>query len=99
MPTLPIASALAAGPDRSIAFVYGTRPGQIKLSVLINLLGDHARLVHTGQHYDPDLDTRTGDLPPPHLRLAVGGRTRGVQIGAATASLTRTLPPPRPAWS
>lgn len=71
-------------PDQSIALVYGTRPEQIKLSVLSTLLGGQARLIHTGQHYDPHL---TGGLRP-HLRLAVGGRPRGIQVGQATADLT-----------
>lgn len=72
-------------PDRSIAVVFGTRPEMIKLSVLITLLGDTARLIHTGQHYDPALTF--GHRP--HQRLEVGGRHRGQQIGDATSHLTR----------
>lgn len=64
-------------PDRSIALVYRTRPEQIKLSVLTTMLGDQARLIHTGQHHDPALTEGR-----PHLQLAVGGAPRGVQIGA-----------------
>ncbi|GIH71012.1 non-hydrolyzing UDP-N-acetylglucosamine 2-epimerase [Sphaerimonospora thailandensis] len=71
--------------DRSIAIVLGTRPEEIKLSVLIALLGDQARVIHTGQHYSPDL---TGHHRP-HVQLHIGGQHRGVQIGAATAQLTQ----------
>lgn len=49
-------------PNRSIALVYGTRPEQIKLSVLITMLGDQARLIHTGQHHDPALTDEPADL-------------------------------------
>lgn len=82
----------SALPDRSIALVYGTRPEQIKLSVLITLLGAQARLIHTGQHYDPALANGR-----PHLQLAVGGAPRGVQIGEATAQISRhfAADPPR----
>ena len=78
-------------PARSIALVYGTRPEQIKLSVLITLLGDQARLIHTGQHHDPALANSQA-----HLQLAVGGAPRGVQIGEATAQISRhfTAEPP-----
>ncbi|MFF4777601.1 non-hydrolyzing UDP-N-acetylglucosamine 2-epimerase [Microtetraspora fusca] len=75
---------MSSAPDRSIAIVLGTRPEEIKLSVLIALLGDQARVIHTGQHYSPDLTSHHR----PHLQLQVGGRHRGVQIGTATAQLT-----------
>ncbi|MGW0885396.1 non-hydrolyzing UDP-N-acetylglucosamine 2-epimerase [Streptomyces sp. NPDC002671] len=81
-------------PTQSIALVHGTRPEQIKLSVLITLLGDRARVIHTGQHYDQPL---THSTTRPHLQLSQGGHPRGVQIGATTADLTRHFEhnPPR----
>jgi UDP-N-acetylglucosamine 2-epimerase (non-hydrolysing) len=73
---------------RSIAVVFGTRPEQIKLSVLIRLLGPAARVIHSGQHYDPAM---TGVLPGTASAgeelLWIGGQHRGIQIGAATAQL------------
>ena len=73
---------------RSIAVVLGTRPEQIKLSVLIRLLGPAARVIHSGQHYDPAM---TGALPGTATAgeepLWIGGQHRGIQIGAATAQL------------
>lgn len=82
----------SALPARSIALVYGTRPEQIKLSVLITLLGDQARLIHTGQHHDPAFTQGRA-----HLQLAIGGTPRGVQIGEATAQISHHFAndPPR----
>jgi UDP-N-acetylglucosamine 2-epimerase (non-hydrolysing) len=52
---------------RSIAVVPGTRPEQIKLAPLIGLLGPAARVIHSGQHYDPAM---TGVLPGLGTRYA-----------------------------
>ena len=74
---------------RSIAVVLGTRPEHIKLAPLIRLLGPAARVIHSGQHYDPAM---TGVLPSTaspseEEPLWIGGQHRGIQIGAATAQL------------
>lgn len=70
--------------------VLGTRPEIIKLADVIRLLGETARLVHTGQHYDVALsEVFFGELelPAADVRLEVGGRSRGGQIGEATSVL------------
>jgi UDP-N-acetylglucosamine 2-epimerase (non-hydrolysing) len=75
---------------KSIAFVLGTRPEMIKLAPLVRLLGDAARVIHTGQHYDNNLSGQflaELDIGQPDHRLGVGGRTRGSQIGEATTQL------------
>jgi UDP-N-acetylglucosamine 2-epimerase (non-hydrolysing) len=75
---------------KSICVVLGTRPEIVKLGHIIRLLGDAARVVHTGQHYDPGLSEtffREMELPAPELFLEVGGATRGHQIGEAIAVL------------
>ena len=73
---------------RSIAVVLGTRPEHIKLAPLIRLLGPAARVIHSGQHYEPAM---TGVLPgtasADEEPLWIGGQHRGIQIGAATAQL------------
>ena len=77
-------------PPKSIAVVLGTRPEIVKLSQIIHLLGDAAYVVHTGQHYDPNLSEvffRDLGLPTPDTFLEVGGISRGQQIGSAIASL------------
>lgn len=75
---------------KSIAVVLGTRPEIIKLSEIIKLLGDAAWVIHTGQHYDPNLSgSFFGELslPEPDVFLDVGGSSRGAQIGEATKTL------------
>ncbi len=75
---------------KSIAFVLGTRPEMIKIAPLVRLLGDAARVIHTGQHYDNNLSGQflaELNLGEPDFRLGVGGRTRGSQIGEATTQL------------
>jgi len=69
-----------------VAVVFGTRPEIIKLAPVVRQLGTGACLVHTGQHYDPDMsDTflQAFELPGPSLQLRTGGLTRGGQIGNA----------------
>src|SRR5680860_1413495 len=87
-------------PKRSVAVVLGTRPEIIKLAEIIRLLGPAALLIHTGQHYDSNLSEvffRQLDLPAPHVRLAVGGSTRGQQIGEAIQGLDGIFAETRPA--
>ncbi|MFC8897762.1 non-hydrolyzing UDP-N-acetylglucosamine 2-epimerase [Streptomyces cinereoruber] len=87
---------------RDVAVVLGTRPEIIKLAPLIRLLGERARIVHTGQHYDGALSGTffaNFGLPQPHLLLdgATGPWGRGAQIGELTAELARAFvaDPPR----
>jgi UDP-N-acetylglucosamine 2-epimerase (non-hydrolysing) len=75
---------------KSIAVVLGTRPEIVKLAHIIRMLGDAARVIHTGQHYDPNLSEtffREMELPPPDLFLQVGGTSRGHQIGEGIKAL------------
>ncbi|HZD21831.1 MAG TPA: UDP-N-acetylglucosamine 2-epimerase, partial [Acidimicrobiia bacterium] len=75
---------------KSIAVVLGTRPEIIKLAHCIRLLDDAVFLVHTGQHFDPQLSGSffpEFGLPDPDVFLEVGGATRGHQIGEATSRL------------
>lgn len=89
----------ASFPPGSIAVVLGTRPEIIKLSHIINLLGPAAWVIHTGQHYDPNLSASFFaelSLPEPDLFLEVGGRARGHQIGEATLLLDAHFAEHRP---
>jgi UDP-N-acetylglucosamine 2-epimerase (non-hydrolysing) len=76
--------------EHGVAVVFGTRPELIKLAPVIWSLGGASRTIHTGQHYDPALAgallTELG-LDEPSLQLEVGGASRGMQLGAATAAL------------
>ncbi len=80
--------------DRSIAVALGTRPEIVKLAPVIELLGHRARIIHTGQHYDPSMSEaffKAFDLPPPDIHLEIGGKSRGRQIGEATALIDQHL--------
>ncbi|WP_329494714.1 non-hydrolyzing UDP-N-acetylglucosamine 2-epimerase [Kitasatospora herbaricolor] len=85
----------------SVAVVLGTRPEIVKLARVVRGLGEHGRLVYTGQHYDDTLSGsifRGMNLPAPRLRLdGIGGMPRGRQIGAMISALCDafTLDPPR----
>ena len=61
-------------PAKSVAVVLGTRPEIVKLAHIIRLLGDSAWVIHTGQHYDPNLSAAFFSelsLPEPDLLLEV----------------------------
>lgn len=82
-------------PDpQSIVVALGTRPEIIKLAPIIRHLGDRARVVHTGQHYDEGLSKVFFDafgLAEPAYRLEIGGETRATQIGEATKRIGEHL--------
>ena len=94
------ASSLDEFDDGSIAVVLGTRPEMIKLSGIVRRLGDAASIIHTGQHYTPELSDSFFDelgLPEPVHRLQIGGAHRADQIRSAVSALTRMMSdePPR----
>jgi UDP-N-acetylglucosamine 2-epimerase (non-hydrolysing) len=76
----PAGDAPRGGP---VAVVIGTRPEAVKLARIVRLLGERASVVHTGQHYDPELagrfDAQLG-LPEPVVQLSIGGGTRDEQL-------------------
>ncbi len=88
------ASAQPSGP---VLCVVGARPNYMKMSPLIKALREQAgisgvMLVHTGQHYDPSMNTqlfRDLELPEPDLNLEVGSGTHAVQ----TAEIMRRFEP------
>jgi UDP-N-acetylglucosamine 2-epimerase (non-hydrolysing) len=83
-----------------IAVVLGTRPEIIKLAGVIRELGDRARVIHTGQHYDDSMSGqffRQLGLPAPDRVLAgIGGADRGTQIATAIGALTEEFQRSRP---
>lgn len=91
----------AANPldGRDVMFVLGTRPEIIKLAPIIRRMPERARVVHTGQHYDPELAEQIWDamgLARPGVVLAVGGTGRAVQVGAALCELDLVVRTHRP---
>ncbi len=83
----------------SVAVVLGTRPEVVKLGGIIRLLGDEARIVHTGQHFDPNLSDVFFDemgLPAPTAHLGVGGAGRAAQVAEAITGLDELFAAGRP---
>ncbi len=84
----------------SVAVVFGTRPEIIKLAGIVDLLGDRARTIFSGQHFD-ELMSRTVfedlRLPRPSVMLAIGGQGRARQIGDLVLRLEAEFVGKRPA--
>jgi UDP-N-acetylglucosamine 2-epimerase (non-hydrolysing) len=84
----------------SVATVFGTRPEIIKLSGIIQMLGAGVRSIFSGQHFDQLLSDIFFDelrLSPPDVMLAVGGHSRGRQIGELVLRLEEEFVARRPA--
>jgi UDP-N-acetylglucosamine 2-epimerase (non-hydrolysing) len=81
------------GTERSLAFVFGTRPEIIKFAPVVRAAQDRGcpfTLLHTGQHYSPELDRvffEQLELPEPAHNLAVGSGGPGQQTGAMVSAL------------
>ncbi|MBN2290535.1 MAG: UDP-N-acetylglucosamine 2-epimerase (non-hydrolyzing) [Candidatus Glassbacteria bacterium] len=84
------------------AFILGTRPEIIKLSPLIRAMlkaGSPFEIIHTNQHYLPELDKvffEQLELPPPDYNLGVGHGSHGVQLGRMLQGLDPVLSSQRP---
>src|SRR4051812_37129164 len=89
-----MSSRIAGAP---ILCVVGARPNFMKIAPLIRAMREAipplpVRLLHTGQHYDPDLNTQffqALEIPDPDINLEVGSATHAVQ----TAEVMRRFEP------
>ena len=80
-----------------LACVVGARPNYMKMAPLVRAFAAHgglprAVLIHTGQHYDPDMNERLFadlGLPAPDTNLEVGSGSHAVQ----TAEIMRRFEP------
>jgi UDP-N-acetylglucosamine 2-epimerase len=91
--------------------IVGARPQFVKLSPLCRAIDAHNknggtpkidhRIVHTGQHYDPDVAeiffVQMG-IPQPDYNLAVGSGPHGVQLARMLERLERVLAKERADW-
>lgn len=76
-----------AQPVRPILCVVGARPNFMKMAPILRALAAHAPpmpvlLIHTGQHYDKDMNDRLFEdlaLPRPDINLEVGSASHAVQ--------------------
>jgi len=87
-----------------ILVVVGARPQFVKASPLSRVLraaGDEEILVHTGQHYDPELSGRFFeelDLRRPDVCLDVGSAPRAEQMSAMRAGVEAVVAGRAPDW-
>jgi len=88
--------------------IVGARPQFVKLAVVCRALadrgpGEHWRhtIVHTGQHYDPELSSVFFEelmIPRPDHDLDVGSGSHGAQTGEMLKRLEPVLAVERPDW-
>lgn len=87
-------------PPGGVTVVLGTRPEAVKLGDVVRLLGPAARVVHSGQHWAPELAAGVlaeVGFPPPDVTLDVGGASRGAQLGEVVRRLDALFAERRPA--
>lgn len=83
--------------QRVVAHVVGARPNYMKVAPIHRAVAPYGiaqRLIHTGQHHDPDLNElffAEGLLPRPDLELAIGSAADGKQTARALAGLERAF--------
>src|SRR5919199_1435012 len=85
-----------------ITFIVGARPNFMKTAPVLRGLPDEldALLVHTGQHYDPEMsDVFLAELglPKPDVFLGVGSGTHAEQTARALVGVEGVLLKHRPA--
>lgn len=85
--------------------VVGARPQFIKAAVVSRVLrgrpGVRESLVHTGQHYDPNMSDvffDELDIPKPTVHLGVGSGAHGKQTGEMLAGLEKAMLDLKPDW-
>lgn len=87
-----------------VVSVVGARPQFVKLAPIahaLNAAGHDHVIVHTGQHYDPNLSDVffSGlDIPESDIHLGIGSGSHGVQTGAVLTALDPVLESADPDW-
>lgn len=85
-----------------VVSIVGARPQFVKLGPVSRALrarGVGEFVLHTGQHYDPEMSDaffREFELPPPDANLGVGSETPARQIGAMVPRIAEVLDRVRP---
>jgi len=89
----------------AIDLIAAARPNFMKIAPLWHALAREdwcrPRIVHTGQHYDPNMSDaffRDLGLPEPHLHLGVGSGSHAEQLGGVMIAYERALAETRPDW-
>lgn len=81
---------------RKICTVVGARPQFIKLAVVSRILREnfHEVLIHTGQHYDPNMSDvffQEMNIPKPDYNLGISGGTHGQMTGQMLMNIEEVL--------
>lgn len=85
-----------------VALVFGARPNFMKVAPIVRVLDRDrhtASLIHTGQHFDPQMSDRFFedlDLRRPDVHLGIGGGTPTAQLGEMILALETYLASLRP---
>lgn len=88
----------------NVTSIVGARPQFIKLAPVAEALrtaGARHRILHTGQHYDPDMSQAFFDelgISPPAVNLAIGSGSHGKQTAEMLAGAERVLAADPPDW-
>lgn len=89
-----------------VHLIAAARPNFMKVAPLYHALGAHrdwceVKLVHTGQHYDPDMsDSFFSDLqlPSPDFHLGVGSGSHAEQTAGVMVAYEKVCLKDRPDW-
>lgn len=88
-----------------VDLIAAARPNFMKVAPLFHALAQESwcspRIVHTGQHYDPNMSAAFfSDLgmPDPQLHLGVGSGSHAEQLGGVMIAYENALTASRPDW-
>ena len=91
----------------TVDLVAAARPNFMKVAPLYKVLRSESswcrpRLIHTGQHYDPNMSDaflRELGLPDPDAHLGIGGGTHAEQTGGVMIAYEKECLKARPDWA
>jgi UDP-N-acetylglucosamine 2-epimerase (non-hydrolysing) len=88
-----------------VHLIAAARPNFMKIAPLYHALAKESwcapKLVHTGQHYDPNMSDaffRDLSMPKPHIHLGVGSGTHAEQTGGVMIAYEKVCMEQRPDW-
>ena len=88
-----------------VDLIAAARPNFMKIAPLYHALARQdwcaPRIVHTGQHYDPNMSDaffRDLEMPAPHLHLNVGSGSHAEQTGGVMIAYEKAAMADRPDW-
>lgn len=88
-----------------IATIVGARPQFVKAATVSRAIASRAGIteimVHTGQHYDPNMSDvffEELEIPHPHHHLGIGGGLHGAMTGRQLEAIEKVLLLEKPDW-